>query len=289
MSSTVSVAIPGPGSAAFLAAAVLGWASASVSIYGLLGIALRIILLTGTLTLVLVGYWVERLSFDERRQEREQARSNLDRLPLGALPADSTKLAPPVPPGGSGGDPPSRGGAVPPAAMTAPSVASEELIRVYTADILDKKYKLYDWCETKVQTLVTLDGLLLAGLFVILANRRLDTIWADSTAALALLLLISSLLIALWHIRPLMYSGLSQPKNPRTVVGTEAYESTDEYLGEIMKLNVHRMIQLDADQIRGMNRNIWKNQRAINWAVYAAMASIAPLAVFIGLGIPIHL
>ena len=151
----------------------------------------------------------------------------------------------------------------------------------YSLDILDKKYRLYMWCEAKVSTLVTLDGLILAGVFVLIRVNGVSGSLDVSFMAATLAFLLSSLLIALWHIKPLMYSGRTTLKNLRTTVGTEAYSSTKEYADEMMQLSIEKMIRLDAEQIRGMNKNIMDFQKAIRLAVILTSISIFPLALLV--------
>jgi len=151
----------------------------------------------------------------------------------------------------------------------------------YSLDILEKKYSLYMWCETKVQTLVTLNGLLLAGVFVIVGNIGASGLLSMSLLAITLTFLFSSLVISLWHINPLMYSGRTKLKNLRTTIGTEAYSSNQEYINEMMNLNIRKMIELDAEQIRGMNRNVMRDQRAIKWGVRLTAFAVIFLVFFL--------
>lgn len=160
-------------------------------------------------------------------------------------------------------------------------VAPPEMILEYAHDILEKKYALYMWCETKVQTLVTLDGLLLGGVFLAVGSIGVSGVLSVSLLATTLLFLLSSLVISLWHVKPLMFSGRTKLKNLRTVIGTEAYSSNEEYTNEMMNLNIRRMIELNAEQIRGMNKNIMKDQRAITWGVRFTTISILPLVLFL--------
>jgi hypothetical protein len=155
----------------------------------------------------------------------------------------------------------------------------EEILK-YSLDILEKKYDLYMWCEAKVGTLVTLDGLLFGAIFVLVSSRKVSGLLSLSLLGVTLLFLLSSLLLSTWHIKPLMYSGRTKLKNLRTTIGTEAYSSNKEYIDEMMNLTIPKMIELDAEQIRGMNRNIMRNQRAINWGVRLTAVSIFLAAAF---------
>jgi hypothetical protein len=158
--------------------------------------------------------------------------------------------------------------------------APVDKILEYSLDILEKKYDLYMWCETKVHTLVTLNGLLLGGIFVLVSSHKVSGVISLSLLGATLLFLLSSLFLALWHVKPLMYSGRTKLKNLRTTIGTEAYSSNEEYIAEMMNLTISKMIELDAEQIRGMNRNIMMNQRAIKWGVRLTATAIFLAAAF---------
>ena len=151
----------------------------------------------------------------------------------------------------------------------------------YSRDILEKKYRLYIWCETKVNTLVTLDGLLLGGVFLAIGSIGVSGMLSVVSVTTAFMFILASLIVSLWHIKPLMFSGRTSRKNLRTVIGTEAYKSNEEYANELINLNIREMIQLDAEQIRGMNKNIMKDQKAITWGVCLTIASIPPLVIFL--------
>jgi hypothetical protein len=158
---------------------------------------------------------------------------------------------------------------------------SLDKILAYSNGILERKYDLYMWCEAKVGTLVTLDGLLLGGLFVIIKFNEISGFVDLSLLFLILSLMLSSLVISLWHTKPLMFSGRTRSRNLRTVIGTEAYSSSQEYLDEMMTLSIEKMIALNVEQIRGMNKNIWVDQKAINLGVRLTAFSVFPLVLLI--------
>lgn len=154
---------------------------------------------------------------------------------------------------------------------------------LYALDILAKKYHLYDWCEKKISTLVTIDGLLIGGLLLVIDLDALSRWKMLACFGLSLALLMGSILISLWHVIPVMYGGRSSRRNPRTVVGTETYSTNREYIDAVMSLSLEDMIRVDLDQIRGMNKNIMRNQRAIRTAVKLTMAALIPLVFLVAL------
>lgn len=161
------------------------------------------------------------------------------------------------------------------------AMSSNEATQAFVLDILDKKYRIYDWCEQKISTLVTIDGLLLGALFLAVDTSAIQGWKMFTLFGLSIALLLGSILISLWHVVPLMYSGRSHPKNPRTSYGTEAYESNEEYGRAVMALRIEDMIRLDTDQIRGMNKNIMRDQRAIRWAARLTMLALIPTVALV--------
>ncbi len=164
--------------------------------------------------------------------------------------------------------------------MSEKTINNDKLKGIYdfSIDVLGKRYDTYQWCEDKVNTLVTLNGLLIGALFV-----TIDKIFSKSEclnfvmASLAILFLATSLALSLYHIIPKMNSGRIT-RNIRTVIGTEQFDSNESYFDEYLKLELIDMVKLNTEQIRGMNKNIMKNQIAIR---IAAICSIIGMVLFL--------
>lgn len=154
----------------------------------------------------------------------------------------------------------------------------------FAQDILDKRYQTYMWCEQKIYTLATANTIFLGGLFVIAGSRySADTIPKRLLLAACVLCFAISLTLVLYHIEPKMSSGTlpATEKNPRSVVGVRKYASFDEYTKVVSSLTVDEMLTFTAHQIYGMNKNIWKNQRATRWAVVADVLGLALFLVIV--------
>lgn len=166
------------------------------------------------------------------------------------------------------------------------SLASDPLGDQYrfSGEILDKKYQLYVWCETKVYNLVTINGALLAALSVILysnmgSNARYKSLlFASGFASIGLLSL--SVLICLIHIIPKMNSGRTDGKNIRSVIGTNKFTNGAEYHDALASYDLDAMIRSNCDQIVGMNTNIWKNHMAIRRAARSTIAGLVMFSIF---------
>jgi len=168
------------------------------------------------------------------------------------------------------------------------TVSIDELPKPYFAEDNEKKFQylerldakqldLYDWCETKVSTLATIDTILFGVatlfldkiMFVNEVNNARLTILNTVMVLLLLTPLFISLIIALWHIRPKMGKGkaTSTRSNHRSVSGIHHFKSKDAYKTHFEKLTIKELCEDLISKIYGMNNNIWKNQKSIKIAV----------------------
>ena len=138
------------------------------------------------------------------------------------------------------------------------------------ANILDKRFELYAWCEQKAATLATVNSILLLGLVPLAGdNFDIDTWTRRVLFGAATLPIVLSTALVLWHIDPLMRSGRipSTERNLRSVHGVEKFVSNDDYYDSIANATDAEILRSATNQIRGMNRNIIRNQKAIKIAV----------------------
>lgn len=152
-------------------------------------------------------------------------------------------------------------------------------------DVLDKRYALYEWCEEKINTLATMNSILVAALFAVSGGFIDAKYWFNLVALiLCFLAVLFSLVVVLWHIIPTMRSGRlpKGSRNLRSVVGVSEFESTKHYMAAVLESTDMARFEAAANQVLGMNRNIMKNQRAIRLAVFADMAGLGFFIVFVG-------
>lgn len=163
----------------------------------------------------------------------------------------------------------------------------------YTTQIIEKRYDLYHWCEQKIASLATIDGVLLASLFLlvgsipgqgqkylVLSDQVIIDLRDLAILALleALICLLISISVCLWHIIPLMDSKVGNQTNPRSVIGIERFKTAHDYHQAILQLDLDTMLRYNAYQIKGMNKNIWRDQKAIRYGVVASVLSLAGLS-----------
>jgi hypothetical protein len=144
----------------------------------------------------------------------------------------------------------------------------------YAQELVSKQYDLYQWCETKVQSLVTVNGLLLGGFFLLIDRFALvgrgERALAFSTAGI----LAMSLLLALHHLIPRLDSRVGNTDNPRSVIGIKAFKNKDAFYQRFVQLDYDLMLQYTTNQLYGMNLNIVRNDRVIRRAVYLTMLGV---------------
>lgn len=157
----------------------------------------------------------------------------------------------------------------------------EDIFRFGT-DILQKKYELYMWCETKTYNLLTANGALLAAIFLLLNslgdfNER-PAVWF--LGLLSSVLVLASVVVSLVNIIPRMDSGATSRKNLRSVIGTNNFDHYDDYHDALSTMDLKAMVYSNSEQIYGMNKNVWKSQSAIRRAAWFTAAGVVALAMF---------
>jgi hypothetical protein len=184
-----------------------------------------------------------------------------------------------------------RGGATPPPLPRHSDRLDERsdedcrLIYDFTLTILDKKYDLYNWTEMKINTLISVNGILIGGSLVLASRSEVDFGTAPTDYLLIgtpLAVLILSLVLCLMHIVPQMDSGIGNQgfRNLRQVAGTQLY-SPHEYLDALSRLTLRDMIIQNSNQIKGMNAIIMRNQRILRRAVTATIGGVFLLTIWI--------
>jgi len=159
----------------------------------------------------------------------------------------------------------------------------EDLQEIYdfSISVLERRYDSYNWLEAKVLTLVTLNGLLLTGFFVLITQTQLSkNQFLLTVAFISIIPLVISLSLAIYNVIPKLNSGLIQNPNIRTIYGTNQFRDSAEYFTKFMNLDLKEMVRLNTEQIRGMTANIIKSNKEIR---IAAGCSIFSLVFFLGL------
>ncbi len=156
-----------------------------------------------------------------------------------------------------------------------------------SVELLQRKYHLYDWTEQKINSLISLNGLLLAAIFVLISNR---SPWTGTLRPLLAIACVGPLMASatscLWHIVPTMNSRRVPDNELKNVVGSvkgiEAYASNDEYYDKIMSMPLEDMIWSNVAQVRGMNKNIMRNTTALNFAALSTGVGLVALVLNFG-------
>jgi len=148
----------------------------------------------------------------------------------------------------------------------------------FATDILDKQYRSYVWNDGKVQSLVTIDTALIAGVLVILQIFQRANIVALFFLACAFLSLIASFIVCLSHSIPRLNSGIGNEVNLRSMIGIVRLDK-DEYLSKLMGLDLANMIKMTSWQISGMSRNNLRSHNLIQRGVILTSIGVLAIAV----------
>jgi len=145
----------------------------------------------------------------------------------------------------------------------------DEYLLQFTADILDKQYRNYQEIDVKVGTLLTINGVLLAGTILILKDLPGIYWWEDVIAMVGLALMFCSLVLGLLHALPDISSGVSRDPadpNPRTINGVQSFAAKESYWAHLVKASPRKMAQYNAFQIFGLSRNTLRRVRRLKYA-----------------------
>jgi hypothetical protein len=159
------------------------------------------------------------------------------------------------------------------------------LILDFTLGIIDRKYQLYEWTETKIGTLVSIDSLIIGGVLVLATQDSFGigkSFWNKAFFIAPLIVLGVSIMFSLAHTVPKMDSGIGNLsfRNLRQTASTERY-SPKEYLEGMSRLTLRDMIVQNSNQIKGMNSIIMTNQRELRRGVLSTILGVALTLVWI--------
>jgi hypothetical protein len=153
----------------------------------------------------------------------------------------------------------------------------------FSVDVLHSRYELYGWCEQKVSHLLAVSGVLLGASVVLISDADLRTRWTTIDYVLIAIVGIflgTGLVISLFHAVPKMNSKLGNESNPRVTIAIDRY-SMDDYYRMVVDLTPEQSLRFTTDQIKGMNRNIMRNQEAIRTASHATIVGLLALVALI--------
>lgn len=167
------------------------------------------------------------------------------------------------------------------------SRADNEVADIYdfTLTIIDKKYDLYEWTHNKLNTIITIDGFVIGGMLALHTSATFKL--RPGTFSLvvfdwALVFLAFAIGIALWNTNPRMDAGIGnlQFRNLRQVASTETFGG-QEFLDAISALDKREMVVQNVNQIKGMNRIIWKNQAEVRHVTFLSLIGLALMVLWV--------
>ena len=158
----------------------------------------------------------------------------------------------------------------------------------YSKDILDKRYHLYTWMETKINLSLMINTILLGFSYFLLDKSTF--ICSQILIILSILLIGYSLLKCLFLINPIMKSTLWKKhgkklidKQPRISIGIETFE-IEEYHNCMKIMSLKDMLKYNVDQILKMNRIVNTYSRQLKYII--RLSACALLCLIIALLFP---
>lgn len=170
---------------------------------------------------------------------------------------------------------------LPAGALDLSQVTDEQI--AFVEDVLSRRYDLYSWCEAKINTLSTVNSILL-GILLALTGVVFKPVGWFSTTLLVMCAaaILGSFVVVLVHIIPSMRSG-KNPKNERnlrSVLGVSRFETREDYVAAVLASTREGRFWNATVQLYGMNKIVMNNQRAIRWAVVLDLVALMLYVLF---------
>lgn len=123
----------------------------------------------------------------------------------------------------------------------------------FTYHIIDTHFSTFSYTDTKLQALLTISSLFLAGGTFVMTSFDIQSGTPLILGVLAASLLIVAIMLCVWHVTPKMNSGIGNEINPRSAIGT-SNRSKEEYQRIIFGLTKEEMLEHNCNQISGLSR-----------------------------------
>ena len=123
----------------------------------------------------------------------------------------------------------------------------------FTYHIIDTHFSTFSYIDTKLQALLAVSSLFLAGATYIFTSYTILSVFSQTLFLLSGLTFILAILVCVWHIAPKMNSGIGNENNLRSAVGTSTL-SKQEYHTKILSLHKNDLLRLNCYQISGLSR-----------------------------------
>ena len=143
--------------------------------------------------------------------------------------------------------------------------------------VIEKQYELYARRDSKLQSIATLDALLIASI-AFAFDSSVKPLAAFSLIICAALIFVS-ILLSLWHIRPTISSGRSvgSDANVRSLTGIQSFASWESYRDTMRTVPPEAYFESSVRQAYGMSSTNLKSYRVVRFAVFSTMAATAAL------------
>ena len=153
----------------------------------------------------------------------------------------------------------------------------EDFLRAVAADIHDKQYRLYGWCDAKTQALVTTNAALFAAVGFLYA-QCLNDFLAMVLLGIGAFFLGASLITCLVHVIPRISSGQTgKDPNTRSLRGIGLYATWEEYRDAFTSATKTSFLTDTIRSIYGMVRNNLRSYRIIRRGVSFTLVGVVAI------------
>ncbi|MGH1466170.1 MAG: hypothetical protein ACRBBQ_12505 [Cognatishimia sp.] len=123
----------------------------------------------------------------------------------------------------------------------------------FTNHIIGTHFSTFSYIDTKLQALLAISSLFLAGFTFVYASFAIESNLAVALLLVAAVVLFGSIMVCVWHVTPKLNSGIGNETNLRSAIGTSPL-TKEEYHGRICNLSKADMLEMNCHQISGLSR-----------------------------------
>lgn len=149
----------------------------------------------------------------------------------------------------------------------------------YTQHIIDTHFHTFNWLDVKMQALLAIAAASLAAATFIIKDLKGVTIYETIPVILACVLLIIGMIISLWHLMPILDSGVGNVTNPRVAIGIVKIPDKENFHDIIRSLDKEQMLEFNCFQIYGLAKICKTGQSRLSTAIILIGSGLIIIAV----------
>lgn len=146
----------------------------------------------------------------------------------------------------------------------------------YTSHIIDTHFQTFNWLDVKMQALLAIAVASLAAATFLIKDLSGLSVYESVIIVTACVLLAIGMIISLFHLVPILNSGVGNITNPRVAIAITKMKDKESYTKIMSNLTKEEMLQYNCHQIFGLATICKIGQKHLRRAI-----------IFIGLGLSI--